>query len=601
MIRIIKKIIHLIKFFSLRNRLAILFSQPLLILLLPRTYWRLAKNVFHPQKIGSDVIGFSPHMSLILSWYLRTANCVHKYGRNGYVFEDGLGLSLKERFWLNSIALKIYGQLKIQKFTLLASLLLLSSLCLIGWHEKIPTYQLIIFITLCGASSLFLIPFLRLAKPETLSWSFAPLAFYAVFTGHYYIAGIMCLIISIANFTTTLLVSICILTYAIASNNILNGIFVIFTSSLKLGYDLWPFFKNSLVKGILEILGGNKPKSRHDDFLRLRPNDLYLSFFYLLYVATLIFSQKSLAYVLVLLIPWIIYINNQNLFRFADSNTFFRLFFILTSLITLLNPTPLIFISYLMLIFLSPLCLLEVIEDVVDHYPHIKAYSIKKPKEYLKKVFSPIPSHSRIIFETHNSEKNMSGFSTLLFFFESLFLEKGTELIPMEWLRATQMNYFINEFTKINQYSNQATIKEKCQEIGANYLLVYSEKFAQQLREWNYQKTLTIKWRQLKKYFWNFDRLTIPEKNLYLFKPPFAISLIEPSTHLLKQPNLLKFEANPKTQYIIKYNYHPSWQATQGQKKITIKPSNGKLSFITLNIKKAGSVILHFNTNHWSK
>ena len=134
MIRIIKKIIHLIKFFSLRNRLAILFSQPLLILLLPRTYWRLAKNVFHPQKIGSDVIGFSPHMSLILSWYLRTANCVHKYGRNGYVFEDGLGLSLKERFWLNSIALKIYGQLKIQKFTLLASLLLLSSLCLIGWQ-----------------------------------------------------------------------------------------------------------------------------------------------------------------------------------------------------------------------------------------------------------------------------------------------------------------------------------------------------------------------------------------------------------------------------------------------------------------------------------
>ena len=592
-----KEIINLL---SWENRLAILFSQPFLILLLPRTYWRLFKDVFSPIKINKYVTGFSPRMAVIFTWYLRIADCIKKYGRNGYVYEDGLGFSLKERFWLNPFTLKVYDKLRIQKFTLLTFLILISSISIIGILEDISLIKLIILIVLIGGSPIFLIPFFRLAKPETISWAFFPLAFYTFFKGYYFISAIFCFGIAILNFTTTLFLAEAIFLFSLFSGSFIYGIMVLLAPAVKLLFDLIPFIRKSLVVELLEVLGGRKSKTREEKILRLRPNNLYLAFFYSVFLVSFIIDKAPLIYFIVLISPLILLIINQNFFRFSDDNTFYRFFALIGLIFLLLRFNPLIFIGYLTFIYLSPLSLMETIENVPNSYPHLKTYSLEQSKKFFEYFFNRIPSFSRIIFEQENMEKSLGGFRPLFTYFEYIFLQKHIELLPGEWLRLTQMDYFMKEYIKINKNSPRETIEEKIKELGGDYIMVHSEDFADNLKKWGYKEIGILKWEELKEVFWGSEEIMeygYKGKDLYLLQPPFGTSRIEPSTQLKIEPNKIEFEVKGGVEYVIKYNYHSSWQAFQNGKEAKIYKAKGKLSFLALESEKDGKVLLKFNTN----
>jgi len=586
--------------FSLENKLATFFSIPFLIFILPRTYWRLFKNVTIPSKEDHYITGFSSHMALILTWYLRIADCVKKYGRHGYIYEDGLGSSLKERFWSNSFSLKIYNTLKIKKFTILTVVILLFNIILIGFLQNSPWPLIIVLILLIIGSPLFLISFFRLSKPEILSWAFFPLVIYFFLNGYYLVSGLFLIFIAFLNFTTTLLTIETILLCSLVSNSFINGILISIIPLVILAIDFIPFLRGSIINGVLEALGGRRAKSRTDEFLRIRLNDLYLIFFYLIFIVTFVIKDASFIHVVLLINPLILFIIDRNIFRFADNNTFFRFFFALSTVFVLMNPHFLVFLAYIIFLYMSPLSMLEVFESIPKEYPHLKPHSIKKSKEFLEKTFSPISNQSRIVFEIKDTEKSLSGFSTLLYYFEYIFIKRGIELLPMEWLRMNQTDYLINEYVKINKESDQETIEEKLKELGAQYLIAHSSEFINKLKQWGYQNVIIIRWQDIKKTLWDFKGVLIPEKDLFIFKVPFSTSFIEPETNLTRKPNQMEFNAQANKEYIIKYNYHPSWQVWQNNKEIPVYKAKGNLSYLALSPKESGQMVLKFNT-HWYK
>lgn len=583
--------------FSPKRKLSILFAQPIVIFLLPRTYWRIIKNVLIKNIKGGEITGFSPHMAFIFTYYLRIDESVKKYGRGGYVYEDALGFSLKERFWLNSTALRIFNRLRIKKFTIMIALIFLSSVLFIGINENISFFLLVILILLIVGSSLFLIPFFRLAKPEALSWAFFPLAFYTFFKGYYLSSALLGLLISLLNFTTTLFFIETIFFYSLFSANLTNGVLVLLFPLVKLLINFFPFLKRSFGKGIVEVLGGGrKVKSRSKSFLKLRPNDLYLGFFYFIFIGTFFITKAPLAYLVVLFVPLVVFFVNQMFFRFADNHTFYRLFFIIASTSLLIWFNPLTFFAYLTLLYVSSIGLLENIEDIIKHYPHLKPYSIKRANDFFENFFNKVESNSRILFEREDTEKEMAGFALILYYFEYIFLKRGIELPPMEYFRLTQTDYFMEEYVKINAKSGKEIIEEKFKELGGNYLLVYSEDFANNLKNWKYEKLGKISRKDFKKYFQGLEE-ELPEKELYLFRPPFTTSLIEPEVSLKKDPNYMEFNAESRKEYVIKYNYHPNWEAYQEGKRIETYRAKGKLSYIALRVEKQGKVELKFNSN----
>ena len=581
---------------SWQEKIKTIFSQPFLILALPKTYYRLYKNILRPKNKQLEfTTGFSKTTALILTWYLRVNECIEKYGRNGYVYEDGLGFSLKERFWLNPLALKIYGKLKIRNFIIITTVLFILSIAIIAYFQSTSLiFAIILTISIIG-SSLFLISFFRFSKPEILSWALFPFAFYAFFTESYIIAGIIAILISFLNFTVTLLILETIILYSFLSKNLFNGFLISIIPILKLLNDLLPLLKSSLVNKLFEVLGGRKAKSRKDKLLKLRLEDVYLEFFYIIFISIFIIQKAPLVYTVLLINPLILFIINQKIFRYGDNNTFFRFFFTIATICIILHPTVLSFIFYLLFIYLSPLSLLDVSEKNLSNFPYLKPYSLEKINKLVEKFFNQIPNQSRIAFERNDTEKSMSGFRTILYYLEYILFKRGIEFLPMEWLRFTQLDYFMQEYIKINNQSNKKTIEEKFHELGVQYIIAHSPSFIENLKNWGYKEINTLNYKDIKKYFWGLKGL--PEKNLVLFLLPFDVFLTHPHSILIRKPNQMKFEAQAKTEYIVKYTYHPDWQASQNGKKIPVYESKEKLSYLALKTEDKGMVELQFKTN----
>lgn len=600
-----KRIKKFHKKFSLKEKIIILFPQPILLLFLPRTYLRIYKNVIKLNNKSTEfVTGFSSHMAITLPYYLRFGENVEKYGKRGYVYEDALGFSLKERFWFNPTALRIFNKLKIQRYTILTATILLTSIVFIGILEGVSLVKLAVLIILIGGSSLFLIPFFRLIKPEILSWAFFPLAFYTFLEGYYLSSAVICLIISVLNFTTTLLIVETIALYSLFSANLVSGVLVLIVPATKLLFDSIPFFKksiaidskNSFLSGLLEVLGGYSAKSRTDNFLKLGIQNIYLCFIYFVFVISFIVQGLSLGYLIILINPLILFILNQKFCRVADTDTFYRLFFVISSVFVILHPTFLSIIAYIMLIYISPATMIEMFENTYKYYPHLRAYSIKNSEKFLKSFFSRIPDKSRIVFEAKDTETNIAGFFTVFSYFEYILSKRSIEFLPMEWLRMTQFDYFMKEYVKINSKSSKEMIEEKCRELGVDYIIVCSKDFANNLTVWGYEKIGELKWGELKERLFNLDK-DIPKKNLCLFKIPFATGLISPITSLKRKPNYMEFDGKAGVEYIIKYNYHPSWNACQNGKEVKIYKAKGRLSYLSLQLKKNGKVKFRFNND----
>jgi hypothetical protein len=575
------------KFISLsaREKLSILFAQPIIIALMPRTFFRLYKNVL--KKNDDSATGFSPLTSVILTYYMRIAELVKRYGSRGYFSETALGFSAKERFWLNPISLVAFNELKIRKFCILSACVFIFSISLVGIIEQNAWTILILFFMI--PSSLFLLPFFRVVKPELLSWAFFPLAFYFFLKDYYVLSALVMLLISFLNFTVSLFAIESVLVFSVLSFNLGFGAITVFPAGLNLLISFVPFATSPFVKGLLEVLGGKKSKSRKEKFLGIRPNDLMLGFFYFLFALTFI---SDTAYFLFLFSALILFYINQALFRFADNHSFFRLFLILSTIFVIIGFNAYSFTAYLLLIYISSVGLFESIEDIIKEYPHLKQYSVEEAGLTAERFFSKVQNQARIAFEVENTEKDLAGFRGVFTHFEYILCKREIGLLPGEYLRLTQLDYYMKEYTKLNAKSSEETVKQKLEELGAEYVLVYSEEFAGVLKKWGYQKLAEISKEDLEK---NYPGLELPGKGLYLFKSPFRNSFIVPEAPLIRRPNLIKFKAEAGNGYIVKYNYHPAWKAFLNKKRIKISRAQGGLSYIYIKAQEQGEVELIFS------
>lgn len=570
--------------FSLREKLSILFAQPIILFLIPRTYFRLYKDVLRGKHNDYET-GFSAATAANLNYYNRIAEMVGKYSKKGYFSDTALGFSAKERFFLNPISLILFNRLKIRKFCIVTAVVLLFNILLIGAIEQNSWVFLLVFLII--PSSLFLMPFFRMAKPETFSWAFFPLAFYFFLNHYYFLSSLVVFLIAFLNFTTTLFTIASILVYSVLSINLL-GVLVVLPGGLKILIDFIPFLTSPFVKGLLEVLGGKNPKTRKEKFLAIRPNDLLIAFFYTIFSLTFF---SNISFTIFLLVFLGLFFANQTLFRFADNHTFFRLFFLVSTIFLIMEFNLASFIAYILLIYISSVGLFEAVEDIIRDYPHLKPYSIEKASLAAEEFFEKVEYQARIAFETDNTEKDLAGFREILSHFEYVLFKKEVCLLPGEYLRLTQMDYFMEEYIKINSKSSEQTIKEKLEELGTEYVLAHSEDFAEKLREWGYKELSKMSYNDSKE---NYKGLEVPQKNLYLFKTPFRAPFIVPETPLIRKPNLIKFKAEAGKKYTIKYNYHKAFKAYQNKKEIKVLKSEGKLSYISLTAPDTGEVELVF-------
>lgn len=122
--------------------------------------------------------------------------------------------------------------------------------------------------------------------------------------------------------------------------------------------------------------------------------------------------------------------------------------------------------------------------------------------------------------------------------------------------------------------------------------MTHSDRFRQMLQGWGYREITVIRARDLKNHLWNTRGL--PAEDLAVFEVPFPVSFISPSVPVRISPNAIEFEGKKNVEYIIRWNFHPSWKARQDSGEIPVYPVSLPVSFIGLRAMSDGVVNLRF-------
>ncbi|HIH44337.1 MAG TPA: hypothetical protein HA257_04430 [Candidatus Methanoperedenaceae archaeon] len=593
--------------FSLLDKIKIAFSLVTvfdLLLLSPKIIKKILTNtVLLKEDNSNEITGFAYDLSSRIPWYYKVGDVINKYGLYGYVYEDGMGSSLKERFFNHFLTYgMLFNKLRVRRYVVISALLFLTTLVMIGFLFNNPLV-LFLVIPVIFISPFFTFSYFTWSKPEILAWSLTPVLLYSVVTGSWIPSAILLLALSLMSFTVLFFISFPVSFFMLSGGMSIQMFLLIYAPAvIKITVDLAPFFRNIGIRTFENVLGGRKKEYTSTENTGMRPLEALFLGLYSTLPITLFFTGATLQHIAMATTPAILLLINHTVYRIADPNTFFRIFLVLGSFYAVFHPhyMYLAFFTVVMLIhpnlFEYGLNHSNEVKDGLKEYPLIKPVKLgRESVDTMRDFFSNAAEGSRIVFEgDKNSIKNMGGYSNFGEFVEYLALDRQIEILPNEWIKLYHWDFFVNRLTLLNESNNVETICDVCREAGINYLLCYSVTFVDKLEANGFRKIADLDYHVIQESC--VGKMLTPEKNLYLVKCPFDTGIIEPQVSYVKKPNHIEFAAAKGQEYLIKYTYHSAWRAFQSGKKLRIdKFEKNGLSFMKLLSKSDEKVILKFS------
>lgn len=571
----------------------------------PKIIKTILKNtILFKEDINDEIIGFAYDMASRIPWYYKISNMINKYGLYGYVYEDGLGSSLKERFFHHYLTYGLlFNKLKVRRYTIISAFLFVVFIIIVGILMN-NLVVLFLVIPIIIISPFFTFSYFTRSKPEILAWSFTPLLFYFIINGSLIPSALILIVLSFLSFSVLFFSSFSFFAFSLLGGmNFVTLILIYIPVTIKISVDLFPFFKHIGIRTFENMLGQKKRYTvTEEGNFGLRPLEVFFIVAYSILPISLYFTDVGLPHVAMTVAPIVLMIVNYTVYRLADEHTFFRIFLVLSSFYAVVYPSYLYLVCYTLVMLIHPnlfeygLNYSNKVEDGLHEYPLIMP--IKIGRESIDKIndfFSKADVGSRIAFESDKiTIKNVGGYNNFSSLAEYITLNRELEILPGEWLRLYHRNFFINSLTSLNENSDIKAIIEICDEAGINYLLCYTKSFVDMLTKNDFKIVAELDYDVIQKSC--VGEMLTPKKKLYLIKCPLETGIIEPLTNYIKKPNKIEFDAIKEQEYIIKYTYHPSWKAVQGGKELKVEKFEKKgLSFMMLKSITNEKIVMEFS------
>jgi hypothetical protein len=584
-----------------------------LLWVLPHTLYRLGRDVIQVEDDPCDpILAYAYATASLQTWYLRIAKEVRRFGSNGYVYEDGLGSAIGDRFFHHILSYGIlFGRLGPRRYAILSGAILLGSIVALGVLSGQVWLGLGLALLVAGSPA-FIMSLLHLSKPENLGWALLPATAFFIARGDAFPAALGLLLLSITSIT--MVVPAALMAGVLWLTGVMHWqtlVIIGLPTGVKVGWQMVRFLRRVSLAQFFEVLGGtgqNRTMTAPGVLRYLRTIVLaqkIWSGLHLGLAAILLASGTPWGHALALASPVALLVLNYRLFRWADQNTFGRIYLALALVYGLLYPSWVYLGALCVVLFaMHPRLVMEAGGLNMDYVPGGQRLSrfpfttpIRLGRDGINQVLrflSPVADGSRVIWEALEPfGKEFGGFRHFNTLAEWLQAERGLEILPGEWLRSTQTDWYVERWAHLRSPTPAHECTAICQEVGAQYVLASTESFVEDLVAEGYRVLGCLTPDVLQPTC--LGEVMTPEKNLYLLEVPVSAALIEPSTNLDRQPNLMSFEGQAGIPYFIKYNYHSEWSGSVGEQSVVVEKARvGYLDGMQVMPPVDGRVALRF-------
>jgi hypothetical protein len=232
-------------------------------------------------------------------------------------------------------------------------------------------------------------------------------------------------------------------------------------------------------------------------------------------------------------------------------------------------------------------------------YPHTETplHLGRHAVNEILQVFSVVPDGQRIAWQAVDPfGKSVGGYRHFHSMLEWQLWDRHVEVMPGEWLRATQTDWYVQGYAKLGESTSAQECQAICAEAGIQFILAVGEPFKDSLVAQGFTVVGCLTPDMLRRTC--FGPLLTQPHNLYVVKVPIEAAIIEPNTTLRRERSHMEFEGCANMTYFIKYNYHQAWSArAQGQPLALKKVTHGALSGMEVTVPVDGLVTLDFKAS----
>lgn len=457
------------------NPIVLLFWGPYRFLV---TLWNariLAKGKW------SDYISFGVAQSINQLFYRTQIINIDRHGRNGISPYLSLGNYHIGYWWHLSLpASYIYH--------VMGAVLPISSL--FGWlfmhflwliDQSIDVNHFFLVLSLALFSSTFFANMFVVQNYNALGWLFFPLTLWALTNEHFFLLPIILIVISFASITVFVMAVIIASCFALYTQN-----FLIFLTFIPAGIKVmlhfyWsisqnsPGIKKSLIRTIKSIgISSVGVKYKRISSKAVSKTFILFLILYSQFFVILFFINGSIDYIWI--IGMLIFIINSLFVRFADVQSLYMLMFSLATYIAITSTSPLIVLSYWLVISPPSYVLGDRVKgSPIDLLPPLKPFNVSKIIDKVSAFLEPIDKNEKVLFAFNDPngkyDNVFDGYRTLLELPLYVATARKFLLFPSWWA------VFENNFNGANEFWGRdiSDVKENVNKYNANYVIAYNQ------------------------------------------------------------------------------------------------------------------------------
>jgi hypothetical protein len=571
------------------------FGFPDFFLLLWRSAMRVLKTLLVTK--NPPVYAFTPFdFGWSRVYYEKLARNFKNAGRNGYVWDEILGLPMAGRFGSNTLTYALYGTLSPQQFSAFCLAVFFTGTLVGGLASGHLVFAMVICV-MAVVSPAVVFSFVAYAiKPEVLWWGFSiPLLMSAIF-GDWNSVWIMEGLLLVVNTSVSVIMGIqlgALVILALLKGSLtLEPAFLCFV--LGAAVMCWRLFRSHRAGMLQKIVKEQKKTGRerwlwwggplfHQAWTYAFP------FFLMLYPDWLMAALAWAGFTMVVLI-------NVKI-KIADSVTMELLALLNILVLGLYSASWLSILITVGWLYAHPFKkapymrgqkektrLLNLFEELsswpdkeriiflkklLSGYPWINPFSFLKPKG-LMDMFERIPAGARVLMEGDGDARSQSRYYRFHDWTYHFLPDRRIEFVnPTFYVRFVEPQLADAYLSNFNaDHLTPGAMEDVCNRMGASSLITYSSKTTDAMIRQGFHPVVRVPYEEFAELA---DLLDMPETDLILLRNPKSAGIIEPDVPYQRKGRRLSFFPKAGQDYVLRYRYHPNFQARQSSARLAIE------------------------------
>lgn len=530
------------------------FLQPfvslLILLRVPRFLWReLLRNfVLSPEDPADPLVGFGGDRDAggIMYWNL-LAEKAKRYGAFGLAHDTYWGKPLSVHSWpLALVTLRFLGY---RRFIGLSVLLLAAAF---AWMAIASGHASILWLLPLVFVSTYFVFNLYCGTWELLSWGLAALAVASMWSGRPLLAGALVGAAILSHPGVGALAALLVSAATFAFGLPFRDLVLAGAASVPLALlFVVPYWRSR------DKLGRGARLDEADPARAFDQASLYIfvSYLVLAAVAWWTSSPRSLA---LLALPIVLHFVNTKVVWVFSKYTVFNLVMVIGALHLALHPSPYFALAYVLVIFTSPMLLIETGSSPLQNFD-LRPLRLGDTGRRARSVLGRLEG-GRVAFEFDGSSEMSYATATLTY----ALAREPVHLLNAAYAEIADDAIFQRFVKCLNAGSTRSEVLEACRQSGTRYVVAYSDGFRARLTEWGMKEIAHESGLRLSHHIHR------PPVDLSVFELAEAAALIEPVTPMVIGRNELEFNAEAGVEYRLRLSAFKGWRAEAAGESLPI-------------------------------